>query len=55
MIAPNFDQWMPAAIHPLVESGILMAAVSAVGLNAFFNGARGSLDDARAAAEMAEA
>ncbi len=55
MIAPNFDQWMPAAIHPLVESGILMAAVSAVGLNAFFNGARGSLDDARAAAEVAEA
>ena len=55
MVAPNFDQWMPAAIHPLVESGILLAATSAVILNAFFNGASGSLDDAREAAEAAEA
>jgi NCS2 family nucleobase:cation symporter-2 len=54
MVAPNFDQWMPLAIHPLVESGILMAAVSAVVLNAFFNGAQGTMNDAREAAEVAE-
>lgn len=55
MVAPHFDQWMPHALHPLLEFGILMAAVSAVALNAFFNGASGSLDDARDAAEAAEA
>lgn len=55
MIAPNFDQWMPSALHPLLESGILMAAVSSVVLNAFFNGASGSLEDVQGAAEAAEA
>ncbi|AGA08049.1 purine permease [Sinorhizobium meliloti] len=38
MIAPNFLMWMPHAIHPIIESGIVLAAVSAVVLNAFFNG-----------------
>ncbi|MDE3238853.1 MAG: purine permease [Paracoccaceae bacterium] len=55
MVAPGFDQWMPAALHPLLESGILMAAVSSVVLNAFFNGASGSLEDVKGAAEVAEA
>ena len=55
MIAPHFDQWMPSALHPLLESGILMAAVSSVVLNAFFNGAEGSMDDLQGAAEAAEA
>ena len=27
LIAPNFKQWMPHSIHPLIESGILLAAV----------------------------
>lgn len=39
MIAPNFNQWMPHAIHPLIHSGILLAAISAVLLNWFYNGA----------------
>lgn len=39
LIAPDFAQWLPAAVHPLVESGILPASVSALVLNAFFNGA----------------
>jgi NCS2 family nucleobase:cation symporter-2 len=38
LVAPNFSQWMPAEIRPLVESGILLAAFSAVTLNAVFNG-----------------
>jgi len=39
LIAPNFKQWMPHALHPLIESGILLTSVSAVLLNLFFNGA----------------
>ncbi len=41
LVAPNFRQWMPHAIHPLIESGILLASIAAVLLNVFFNGARG--------------
>ena len=40
LIAPNFRQWMPHAIHPLIESGILLASICAVLLNVFFNGAK---------------
>ncbi|MTD99639.1 purine permease [Paracoccus sp. YIM 132242] len=39
LVAPNFNQWMPHAIHPLIHSGILLAAISAVLLNWFYNGA----------------
>ncbi|RJE82199.1 nucleobase:cation symporter-2 family protein [Paracoccus onubensis] len=39
MIAPDFNQWMPHALHPLIHSGILLAAISAVLLNWFYNGA----------------
>ncbi|KQQ23109.1 purine permease [Methylobacterium sp. Leaf123] len=38
LVAPNFFKQMPHALHPLLESGILLAALSAVGLNLFFNG-----------------
>ncbi len=38
LIAPNFKQWMPHGLHPLIESGILLACLSAVALNLFFNG-----------------
>ena len=41
LIAPNFKQWLPHGIHPLIESGILLAAVSAVVLNVYFNGTKG--------------
>jgi uric acid transporter len=54
LIAPNFKQWMPHSIHPLIESGILLATISAVALNAFFNGASGSADGAKASAMKAD-
>jgi NCS2 family nucleobase:cation symporter-2 len=55
LIAPNFKQWMPHAIHSLVESGILLASVAAVLLNLFLNGARQDDDAIIAAAKQAEA
>ena len=54
LIAPDFKQWMPHSIHPLIESGILLASVSAVALNLFFNGANGDTMDAVQAAKMAD-
>lgn len=54
LIAPNFKLWMPHAIYPLIESGILLAAVVAVGLNLLFNGlSRAAVQDSVAAAKMA--
>jgi NCS2 family nucleobase:cation symporter-2 len=51
LIAPNFKQWLPHTIHPLIESGILLASLTAVALNLFFNGGAGdtkaSIDSAR--------
>jgi uric acid transporter len=55
LIAPNFKQWMPHNIHPLIESGILLASISAVALNMFFNGPRGDGSDAVEAAKSAGA
>lgn len=55
LVAPNFKQWMPHAIHPLIESGILLASISAVALNLFFNGSRGDTAAAVHAAKQAEA
>lgn len=40
LVAPNFKQWMPHGIHPLVDSGILLTSFSALSLNLFFNGAQ---------------
>jgi len=54
LIAPNFKQWMWHDLHPLIESGILLASITAVVLNAFFNGASGSVEDAKAAASAAD-
>ena len=54
LIAPDFKQWLPHAIHPLIESGILLATIAAVVLNAFFNGAGNNLEDAKRAASMAD-
>jgi uric acid transporter len=55
LVAPNFKQWMPAGIHPLVESGILLSSITAVLLNLFFNGAREDVVAATAAARQAQA
>jgi NCS2 family nucleobase:cation symporter-2 len=49
LVAPNFFKQLPHELHPLLESGILLAAIAAVLLNMFFNGVRGSTE-ARAAA-----
>ena len=54
LIAPNFKQWMPHNLHPLIESGILLASISAVLLNLFFNGASADESDAVAAARQAD-
>ena len=55
LIAPNFKQWMPHGLHPLIESGILLASLCAVLLNLFFNGASADSRDAIEAAKQAEA
>jgi NCS2 family nucleobase:cation symporter-2 len=57
LIAPNFFGAMPDFLHPLLESGILLAAVVSVALNAFFNGVSGleaAESEAAGAAAMAE-
>jgi NCS2 family nucleobase:cation symporter-2 len=55
LIAPNFKQWMPHNLHPLIESGILLTSITAVVLNLFFNGAGGNDQEAIAAAKQADA
>lgn len=46
LVAPNFFKNLPHTLHPLLESGILLSAIVAVALNAFFNGL-GSAEQAR--------
>jgi NCS2 family nucleobase:cation symporter-2 len=55
LIAPNFKQWMPHNLHPLIESGILLASITAVLLNLYFNGAKDDTEAAIAAAKQADA
>ena len=55
LIAPNFKQWMPHSIHPLIESGILLSSICAVALNLYFNGAHGDGSEAIEAAKQADA
>ena len=52
MVAPDFKQWMPHALHPIIDSGILLASVSALVLNLFFNGAEKDLSAATQAAQL---
>ena len=54
LVAPNFFRYTPDELHPLLESGILLAAMVAVVLNAFFNGLR-TVESARAEASAATA
>jgi len=54
LIAPNFKQWIWHDIHPLIESGILLASITAVALNAFFNGAAEDRAAITAAASAAD-
>lgn len=55
LVAPRWTQQMSHALHPLLESGILLTAVAAVALNLFFNGAREDRAGAIEAARTAEA
>ena len=51
LVAPDFKMWLPHAIHPLIDSGIILAALGSVLLNVFFNGAKTvSEEDLREAA-----
>ena len=45
LVAPDFKMWLPHAIHPLINSGIILAALGAVLLNLFFNGAQAVSDE----------
>ncbi|MDK9695703.1 MAG: purine permease [Siculibacillus sp.] len=57
LVAPKFFEHMPKALGPLLESGILLASIVAVILNAFFNGVKGAeeaLAEATVAGEAAE-
>jgi NCS2 family nucleobase:cation symporter-2 len=51
LVAPRWSQHMAHALHPLLESGILLTAIAAVLLNVYFNGGRA---DDRAAIEAAK-
>jgi len=53
LVAPNFKMWMPHELHPLIDSGILLASISAVALNFFFNGATAEGEDAARETAMA--
>lgn len=55
LVAPNFKQWMPHGLHPLIESGILLTSICAVLLNLFLNGAREDRDAVLAAARQSDA
>ena len=55
LVAPRWSQQMPHALHPLLESGILLTAIAAVLLNLYFNGGKGGSADAIEAAKLAEA
>jgi xanthine permease len=54
LVSPTFFKNLPDALHPLLESGILLAAIVAVFLNLFFNGLQ-SADEARGHAASAAA
>ena len=50
LVADKFFQFMPAALSPLLHSGILLASISAVALNLYFNGIKAPEEAAREAA-----
>lgn len=54
LVAPKFFHKMPDALAPLLHSGILLAAIAAVILNAYFNGTSAS-DTEEQAAETSKA
>ncbi len=57
LVAPNFFRYTPDVLHPLLELGILLAAIVSVALNLFFNGLgpAGAADSDAAASASAHA
>jgi NCS2 family nucleobase:cation symporter-2 len=55
LVAPRWSQQLPKALHPLLESGILLTALAAVLLNLYFNGTKDRSEEATAAAKLADA
>lgn len=55
LVAPRWTQQMSHTLHPLLESGILLTAVTAVALNFYFNGGRPDEAASVEAAKAAEA
>ena len=55
LVAPTFFKNFPLEMKPLLESGIILASISAVILNAFFNGVGSEADAERAAVQAAHA
>ena len=55
LVAPRWTQQMAHGLHPLLESGILLTALTALALNLFFNGSRGDEKGSVAAAKTAQA
>lgn len=56
-VSERFFAYMPKALSPLLHSGILLASIAAIALNAYFNGMRsgaGAVADATAAGREAE-
>ncbi len=53
LVAPQWKQWLPEKLGPLLESGILLTAISAVLLNLYFNGAKDDNREATIAAAKA--
>ena len=41
LLAPRCTQQMAHRLHPLLESSVLLTALSALALNLYFNGSRG--------------
>jgi uric acid transporter len=50
LVAPNFKQWLPHVLYPIIESGIVLASVAAILLNAAFNGVSGDAEQLKEAA-----
>ncbi|MEQ1805285.1 MAG: nucleobase:cation symporter-2 family protein [Burkholderiaceae bacterium] len=55
LVAPRWTQQMAHSLHPLLESGILLTALTAVLLNFYFNGSQEDQAGAVDAAKSAEA
>jgi NCS2 family nucleobase:cation symporter-2 len=55
LVAPRWTQHMAHSLHPLLESGILLTAITAVLLNLYFNGGKADEAAALEAAKAAEA